>query len=176
MKKGAKKINIKINFTNRWLYTFIALGILIVVGISVYALTPGTVPNPGHDIQTISPPIGCSANQFLQFNGSNWVCSSPSNSICPTGLSLKYTINYNEQETNDCSSFSCSSYYQQNGGYAWTQSTLYSDTCNGDKVNKYTCTVGETKTCQDSSGTPSNYWVTIKTCKAVITSEVPYCS
>ncbi len=76
MKKG-KGLTINIHLTNRWLYTFIAIGILAAIGVGVYALTPGIIPNPGHDIQTISPPTGCAANQYLQFNGTNWKCNTP---------------------------------------------------------------------------------------------------
>ena len=37
-KKRGLKINIKINLTNRWLYTLIAIGILAIVGVGVYAI------------------------------------------------------------------------------------------------------------------------------------------
>jgi hypothetical protein len=47
MKKG-KQINIKINFSNRWLYTFIVFGILIVAGIGVYAYNTGSPTTSGH--------------------------------------------------------------------------------------------------------------------------------
>ncbi|MBI3622955.1 hypothetical protein HY212_02650 [Candidatus Pacearchaeota archaeon] len=62
--------------------TKLALGILFVSvilagSIFVSALTPGVAPNPGHDIQTVSPPNPCSANQDLQFDGVNWKCASP---------------------------------------------------------------------------------------------------
>ncbi|MDD5700155.1 MAG: tail fiber domain-containing protein [Candidatus Nanoarchaeia archaeon] len=43
MKKGKNK-KINIHFSNRWLYTFIALGIILAIAIGVYAVTP----NPGH--------------------------------------------------------------------------------------------------------------------------------
>ena len=71
-----KGLTIKINLTNRWLYTLIALGILIAVGVGVYAVVPGVAPNPGHLLSQISPPAGCTAGQFVQFNGSNWVCTT----------------------------------------------------------------------------------------------------
>jgi hypothetical protein len=47
MKRG-KQFTIKINFSNRWLYTFIALGILIVAGIGVYAYGSGSPTTFGH--------------------------------------------------------------------------------------------------------------------------------
>lgn len=47
MKRG-KQINIKINFSNSWLYTFIIFGILIVAGIGVYAYNTGSPTTSGH--------------------------------------------------------------------------------------------------------------------------------
>jgi len=42
------------------------------------ALTPGTTPNPGHSIQEIAPPTGCSNQQVLKFdaNGGKWYCDN----------------------------------------------------------------------------------------------------
>lgn len=72
--KGGKKL--QINFSNRWLYTFILIGLLIIVAVGVSALTAGIKPNPGHTINETAPPAGCSANQYLQWNGADWVCST----------------------------------------------------------------------------------------------------
>jgi len=72
MKRGKKKIN----FSNRFIFFLVTLGILGILAVGVYALTPGTAPNPGHDISSISPPAGCSANQYLQFDGTNWKCAT----------------------------------------------------------------------------------------------------
>lgn len=67
-----KRVNI--NLSNRWLYSFIALGILVIVSIGVYAAFD-TVPNPGHsfsELQTCS-----SQGQILKMDaGGNWVCAS----------------------------------------------------------------------------------------------------
>ncbi len=49
---------------------------MFLFGLGVYALTPGTAPNPGHTINEIAPPNSCSAGQFLKFDGTNWVCAS----------------------------------------------------------------------------------------------------
>src|SRR4030042_3084874 len=49
MKKRKNKI--KINFLNRWVYTFIVLGILAIVAVGVYALTPAQL---GHSAGEIS--------------------------------------------------------------------------------------------------------------------------
>ena len=76
MKKRGKGLSIKINLTNRWLYSLIAIGILAIIGVGVYALTPGIKPNPGHLASEMAPPTPCSSGQFLKFDGTNWVCSS----------------------------------------------------------------------------------------------------
>lgn len=61
MKKG--KLNIKINFSNRWLYTFILLGIFLIIGIGVYAVAPTTPQDVGTATfgHTISE-IGCTTD------------------------------------------------------------------------------------------------------------------
>jgi hypothetical protein len=69
-----KKRGIQINLSNRWLYTFIALGILVVISVGVYALQAGVKPNPGHLISEMAPPSSCTANQVLQFDGTDWSC------------------------------------------------------------------------------------------------------
>jgi len=49
-KRGrAKKIQINLHLTNRWLYTLIALGILAIIVVGVYAV----IPNPGHSVSEI---------------------------------------------------------------------------------------------------------------------------
>ena len=60
---------------NRWLYFFIIIEILLITGITIYALSPGFIPSPGHDTNEISIPPGCIAGQFLKYDGTNWVCS-----------------------------------------------------------------------------------------------------
>ena len=73
-----KRRGLKINFhlSNRLSYTLIAIFILVAVGVGVYALTPGIAPNPGHLISETAPPSPCLANQFLQFDGTNWKCAT----------------------------------------------------------------------------------------------------
>ena len=46
-------VNINIKFTNRWLYTFIAILIVVSLGVIVYAI----VPNPGHGWSEIEKSI-----------------------------------------------------------------------------------------------------------------------
>jgi hypothetical protein len=92
-----KSLNIQINFTNRAIYTLITFSIFLLIGISVFALTPGVAPNPGHLIEEIAPPLNCEINQVLQWDGSTWICegdSIPTGAVtafnlpsCPTGWS-----------------------------------------------------------------------------------------
>jgi hypothetical protein len=45
-------IKIEVNMTNKWLYSLIFLGALLVLGVVVYAQNP-TAPNPGHEATAI---------------------------------------------------------------------------------------------------------------------------
>ncbi len=85
MKKKRGKSVIQINFSNRWLYTFMALGILAIISVGVYALTPGVTPNPGHLVSEMAPPSPCTANQVLQFDGTNWKCNDAAHSCDVSG-------------------------------------------------------------------------------------------
>ena len=50
--KKKKGLSIQINFSNRWLYTFIAIGILIIMGVGVYAWA-NPITGVGHDLSEI---------------------------------------------------------------------------------------------------------------------------
>ena len=67
--KKKKGVEIKINLSNKAIYTFIVLGILIIVGVGVYAL--GSVPNPGHAISGLQT---CEEGETLQIVGGEWSC------------------------------------------------------------------------------------------------------
>jgi hypothetical protein len=71
MKKG-KRVNIKIRFSNRWLYTFIAFGILILAGIGVYAASYSN-SNTGHPYTEITT---CAEGQFLKVINGVWTCET----------------------------------------------------------------------------------------------------
>lgn len=74
MKK--KGLTIKINFSNRWLYSLITLGIILVLAAGIYALTAGTTPNPGHAISEMGVPSNCVAASALMWDGSSLVCGN----------------------------------------------------------------------------------------------------
>ena len=93
MKKGGGGIHI--HLTNRLAYTLIALFLLIAAGIGVYALAPGVIPNPGHNINEMSVPSGCVAGQVLSYNGNALVCTNQSSASLPTGtIAGAYIIQY----------------------------------------------------------------------------------
>ena len=99
--EGKRGLNIQINFTNRFLYTFIAFILILIIGIGVFALTPGVAPNPGHLIDNVAPPANCQTNQVLQWDGIDWKCMDFNLSVdtsnlqervtglCPTGQSIR---------------------------------------------------------------------------------------
>ena len=73
-KRGKYNFSINFSFSDRVFYSLIAILILVIIGVGVYALTPGTAPNPGHLISETSPPSNCGINQLLQWTGSDWIC------------------------------------------------------------------------------------------------------
>ena len=58
--------------SNRFLYTLIAIGIVALVGVGVYAF--GAVPNPGHSVANLQT---CDSDgQILKMSGGAWVCAA----------------------------------------------------------------------------------------------------
>lgn len=72
---------------NRFLYSLITFGILIAIGVGVYATTY-TASGAGHPYTEIST---CAANQILKMNstGTAWECA-----VAPTGLSSQWIDAY----------------------------------------------------------------------------------
>lgn len=88
MKRGG----IHIHLSNKLFFTLVAILAIILLGVGVYAVTspgvsggwdPGDIPTPGHTIQDIAAPSGCSYGEYLQYlsapisNGGYWACSNP---------------------------------------------------------------------------------------------------
>ena len=72
---------VQINLTNRWLYTLIALGILAIIGVGVYAWAD-SITGVGHDYSEIQP---CSDDgQILQMIGGVWACFDMPSGIADT--------------------------------------------------------------------------------------------
>jgi len=78
MKKG---LNLNINFSNRWIYFLVTLGIfaIIAVGVHAYNSNPANPAVMGHSMNEISPPSGCSSSTpYLKSDGTTWSCGSVS--------------------------------------------------------------------------------------------------
>ncbi|HTZ41900.1 MAG TPA: hypothetical protein VMC07_01685 [Candidatus Omnitrophota bacterium] len=152
MKKRAKKV-----FNNRLLYSLIALGMIIVAGIGVYAFTlstAGVKPNPGHWINETAPPTGCTAGQVLQWKGDSsgnggWACVAQSsvtkgttqiylvtNQYCTSAGAVTTISTCSTKGTGTCYG-SCCGYYDCNGGTLPTCNTpaSCSNTLGGYLVN-----------------------------------------
>ena len=72
--KKRKGLIVHIHLTNRWLYTLIVIGILILAGVGVYAAVYiNSVTKTGHDLRELQP---CGVNQTLKTNsgGTAWEC------------------------------------------------------------------------------------------------------
>ncbi|MCK5043424.1 tail fiber domain-containing protein [Candidatus Pacearchaeota archaeon] len=58
-KRGIKVGLVQINFSNRWLYTFITIGILMIISVGVYALAGGIDTSKGyHESTQVSVNVG----------------------------------------------------------------------------------------------------------------------
>jgi hypothetical protein len=64
----------KIKLSNKVFYTLVAIIVIVLLAVGINALIPGVVPNPGHDIQTISPPNPCNSGEYIRFLGGSWDC------------------------------------------------------------------------------------------------------
>lgn len=71
-----KKRAIVFNISNKLAYTLIVILSIVLIGVGVYALTPGVAPNPGHTIDYIAPPAGCISGQVLTWTSSGWSCQT----------------------------------------------------------------------------------------------------
>jgi len=105
-----KRRSIKIILSNRWLYTLIAIGIVLFIGVGVYAV--GIKPNPGHSISELQT---CDSNgQTLVMSNGVWTCGtmaqfSVSNVKITTashnGAFGGYNAVYNWIQNNGCSGY-----------------------------------------------------------------------
>jgi len=90
MKKG---INFNINFTNRFIYTFVAFVFILIIGIGVFAFGTSDPSTFGHSADEFAPPVGCLVNQVLQWDGVNWICAGFSSGLWTAiGSNLYYNL------------------------------------------------------------------------------------
>ena len=73
----------RIILSNRTLYTFITLGVLVLLGIGVYAYGTNNPQIFGHSIDELAAPLGCTSGEFLQWSGSQWTCATVNVSADP---------------------------------------------------------------------------------------------
>lgn len=149
-----KKRKTSFYMSHRLLYTLIALGILLITGVGVYATTY-TASGAGHPYTEIST---CAANQTLKMNsaGTAWTCAAGStgttplynpNSYCASGLTTSSTCSTIVCSTQTyCTSYgnSCPGYPQQClycTGYGYIN-TFY--TCSGS------CSASSTQACSNT--------------------------
>jgi len=92
-KKRGRSLKINITLSNRWLYTLILIGILIAIGVGVYAYGTSNPAVFGHSSGELAPPSPCATDQFLKWNGASWVCGIPSQTP------PNYLHNYSTQDT-----------------------------------------------------------------------------
>ena len=85
MKKRALDNNklrggITIHLTNRWLYSLIVFGIILIVAVGVYASSPtGSIPNPGHSLSQIQTCGTSTSGKILETTAAGtWDCVDPS--------------------------------------------------------------------------------------------------
>lgn len=69
---------VTIKISNRAIYSILAIIILVLGGVAVYAvtLTPvpvGAIPNPGHSINEVVGPDNC-LGKALSYTGTGWAC------------------------------------------------------------------------------------------------------
>ena len=85
-KKRGKSIKININFSNRWLYTLILIGILAIIAVGVYAATysPSGAGHPYTEIST------CADGQILKMSGGAWICGDDVTGITQEFAELNY--------------------------------------------------------------------------------------
>ena len=75
-KKRGRNVNIHISLSNRWLYTLIAIGLIAVFGVIVYAYGTSNPSTFGHSIGELAPPSECTSGQVLVWNQtSGWTCT-----------------------------------------------------------------------------------------------------
>ncbi len=70
MVKRGKKTVIQINLSNRLLYTIIAIGILLIAGVGVYAWSDPTT-GVGHGLDELEP---CADDKILKVVSGAWAC------------------------------------------------------------------------------------------------------
>jgi hypothetical protein len=134
MKRGKRDFKL----SNRWLYTFIILGIFAVVGVGVYAAQQASAGGT-HNYAEVGIP-SCSDGQVLKWSGSAWVCGG----LCPAGK----VLSYRPQSFGGSVTPNPSTYSSVGVGYDCSHYGV-TDTCDGNIHSMYICPSNLAKTCND---------------------------
>ncbi|GBE19576.1 hypothetical protein BMS3Abin17_00300 [archaeon BMS3Abin17] len=94
-------MKVKINFSNRFLYTFIAIVGIILISVVVYAYS-GNVGHTSDQIDEVDPsiPTTCSDNQIISWNSTDWDCADASSGL-PTDCTDNQILKWNSTDW-DC--------------------------------------------------------------------------
>ena len=65
---------IQVSISNKSFYSLAVFGVLILLGIGVYAYGSSNPAIHGHSINELTPPAGCAGGQVLGWSGANWQC------------------------------------------------------------------------------------------------------
>jgi hypothetical protein len=112
-KKGGIKINIQLS--NRWLYTFIVLGILAIVTVGVYAVQQSSSGGGTHNYAEIGFP-SCSNGKILKWSSGAWNCGDD----IDTDTNTDYCFG------GSCAGAISASYIQIGGDYVTAESSCSS--------------------------------------------------
>ncbi|MBS3070973.1 hypothetical protein J4407_01585 [Candidatus Pacearchaeota archaeon] len=70
-----KEMKIQSNFSNRAMYSFLSIFILVLVSAIIFAYGTSTPSSFGHSFSELAPPTNCGTNQVPQWTGSSWGCT-----------------------------------------------------------------------------------------------------
>ena len=161
MKRKSRGINLNVHFSNRWLYTLIALLIVSIVGVGVWGYANPTT-GVGHELNEINLPA-CTSGQVLGINSSSiWGCITPAISDFTETDPRLPSCSANQVIIWVNGAWSCGSdegIWRDSGTNIGEDIAItitsgnppYTgiDTCNGDINNYYTCGVLEDRPCID---------------------------
>jgi hypothetical protein len=122
--KKKRGININIHLSNRWLYTFIILGILAIIGVGVYAVQQASSGGT-HNYAEIGFP-SCSNGKILKWSSGAWNCGDD---------------NY-EANTDYCSEGSCAGNLNMDSSATIRSNRYFADSSSGNMyIGEYDNTV-----------------------------------
>ena len=92
-------VKIEVNLTNKWLYSLIFLGTLLVLGVVVYAQSYGDIPNPGHGADTVKIIDSTNTEKTLQQAITDGTLVEKTWTTLETSINLGTLSNYTTDST-----------------------------------------------------------------------------